>query len=490
MKNIFQYFYSLFIVSLLSLPAMGAASEGLQQALAEQHRRHVPTAENGCRLARFVRSELESYYNKKDFSDPGHRVGWFRADRFLKWVAAQETTLVKEKIPYNGYGDIPVCKLLSSKADARIPYRKTLLAGYLGMRYMEDTFLPYGALRRPHFKINESSYEQGYAHRNDREIITTSASKVQKFSNASIEFLVTPALTDRFIMDLNVGMHEGVHLLAWMGGADESLSEFATFYTTSFFALPIKADQKDFWSKGVRGLSVYTEEDYPCENLFHEYASFILGAVLYPSIKHLSVFKFSGHYGDTTHALLSMVLALRAGRFYVWEDGAQSAFSSSAANYDLHTYDFHQAKEIILQHVPQCAEPLEDLARRVDEALRRAEEDKDSSNTSPSLSRTFLACGDKAVMVWEREGWGAHYARKATWQDAAALLAPMPELVPEVSEELKNMAAALADIPFDDDVVGINSVAGVAGNMPLCQAFKAYLRPKIITRSVVPPGYF
>ena len=42
-------------------------------------------------LYKFVKENIERYYERKNFSDPNKTTGWYRVDKFLKWVKKNGT---------------------------------------------------------------------------------------------------------------------------------------------------------------------------------------------------------------------------------------------------------------------------------------------------------------------------------------------------------------------------------------------------------------
>ena len=66
-----------------------------------------------CPLYQSVRAELEQYYGRKDFSDPGRKTGWYRVDLFLKWLEKNEEKLKSEDVSFSTRHLLPISIIIS-----------------------------------------------------------------------------------------------------------------------------------------------------------------------------------------------------------------------------------------------------------------------------------------------------------------------------------------------------------------------------------------
>lgn len=251
-----------------------------------------------CPLYRAVRSELERYYDRTDFSDPGRRTGWYRVDSFLKWLELNEKKLKRERVFFY-YEKIDkkqlkeegttlrarirakapsVCTLLKGKT-ARIGdvYSWKALSTYLGARYAADLFLPEYRRFPPVGVIAEdrsggiasvSSVPDGMKAKRVRSVIAVGSKK------------------NSFAEDINLGLHEGTHLLRWMNMMPGLVSEVGSFYAQVTYGLPIKATEEKFcFSRGSRNFIHSVRELGSCTPLSDEYAEMLLGALMFTNLK-------------------------------------------------------------------------------------------------------------------------------------------------------------------------------------------------------------
>ncbi|MBR3899198.1 MAG: hypothetical protein IKJ44_02885, partial [Elusimicrobiaceae bacterium] len=86
---------------LLMLSPLTLQAEQVSFGLAEQEKIALlgqAIQARGCPLYQSVRSELQQYYGRSDFSDPDRSTGWYRVDNFLTWLAENEQKLKRESI--------------------------------------------------------------------------------------------------------------------------------------------------------------------------------------------------------------------------------------------------------------------------------------------------------------------------------------------------------------------------------------------------------
>ncbi len=269
---------------------------------------------NNCPLYASVRAGLEEYYGQTEFADPGRQSGWYRVNLFLKWLKRNEAVLKGEQISIEANGKkytVSVCRALR-KASYKETFSPLEMQGifgvWLGARYTADMFVSGRGVRFPDMTLSRETY--------GRAVISSSGGKKE---HGYIEihpdsYALVPAL--------NLGLHEGTHLAAWMTGGKNSLGEWGTFLATVHYALPVKANAQTGTYQGTRSFTHNASvPSVSCEQTFQEYAAFVLGARLYPEIRRQNFFTFEeqiGEYQDRTLLLLLRNLAaVQAGRLYV-----------------------------------------------------------------------------------------------------------------------------------------------------------------------------
>lgn len=253
----------LFLCALLLAPGVWSQSAGsdaaaLENKLAEQ------TRQAACPLHAFYREQLETYYNRTDFTDPEHKTGWYRVQDFLDWLQRAEPALKAEKI--NIWTEkIPVCAVLQETREENTVARKRL-AVYLGARYA----------------LNRLGYD------NPPDEVSFFIHPRRGASDFKNKTLYIPAPRIFSVPEfINLGVHEITHLLPLLvpDQPQEPLGELAAFYSQTRFALPLRPSGGVCFSNGVRHIVNTLGNTDACAQILNEYNSFLAGAVLKDKIR-------------------------------------------------------------------------------------------------------------------------------------------------------------------------------------------------------------
>lgn len=368
-----------------------------------------------CPLYASVKSGLEKYYAKTDFSDPGRQSGWYRAELFLKWLKRHEAVLKQETILIdkgNKTYSVPVCRALR-KASYKEMFSPQEMQGmfgvWLGARYAAGMFAGENPVRFPSMRLSLETMGRAVVNSNGKQ--TRGYIEIHPDS-----YGLVPAL--------NLGLHEGTHLLAWMKGGRNSLSEWGTYLATVHYALPVKADEKAQTYQGARSFTHNAAvRSVSCEQVFSEYAAYALGARLYPAVRGQNFFAFEqniGEYKDVTLIrMLRDLAAVRKERFFI-------ADSLSAWSGD-------ETKVLgLLKNAFEDCFPIQEMTALADKAA--------------------LSCGRNRVEIhWDDENfrWTAFSGFKGDAANLARSLAPRP-LAGQVQQELESLASFLG--PLLDEI--------------------------------------
>lgn len=480
-----KLFYKIFILSIgLYLGSAPAASAGVvvwdsdeassqkklarkvEQKLSAQDTsfthfgRHISA--KGCPLYASVRAGLEEYYGKNEFADAGRQSGWYRVEIFLKWLKRNEAVLKKENIVIDSYGKkytVPVCRALrkASYQETFTPQdMQGILGVWLGARYTADMFVNGRSVQFPDMMLSTASAGRAVIDSNGKQ--TSGRIEIHPDSYALV-----PAL--------NLGLHEGTHLAGWMTGRKNSLGEWGTYLATVHFALPVKAPAGGHTYQGARSFTHNAAvKTVPCEQIFSEYAAFVLGARMYPAVRRQDFFAFEQQLGGYRDGTLLMLLrnlaALQKGQFYL-----QDVFLSSGGT-----------EEKVLSHLkrkfPDC--PAVQETSRLEDGM-------------------VLSCGNTTVeIIQDFIDWIAVAGRKGTRQDLARAVAPV-QLSGAVAEELQALSDFLApqleqmplkDISWNSSVIkDYKQFKDSAPYNQLCRQVRQYARDNPSGVPPVPAGY-
>lgn len=416
----------------------------------------------GCPLYASVRAGLEEYYGKKEFSDMGRQSGWYRVEIFLKWLKRNETVLKQENISIDSYStkyNVPVCQALrkASYKETFTPQEmQGILGVWLGARYTADMFVNGRGVQFPDIRLSTASAGRAVIDSDGKQ----ASGRIEIHPDS---YALVPAL--------NLGLHEGTHLAGWMTGRKNSLGEWGTYLATVHFALPVKAQQNGHTYQGARSFTHNASvQTVPCEQIFSEYAAFVLGARMYPLVRRQDFFTFEqqlGGYKDgSLLVLLRNLAALQQGKFYL-----QDIFLSTAGE-----------EEKVLSHLkrkfPDCPSVQE---------------------TALLEDGMVLSCGNTTVeIIQDFIDWIAVAGHKGTLRDLARAVAPMP-LAGGVTEELQALSDFLApqlaqmplqDISWNSSVVkDYKQFKNSSPYNQLCRQVRQYARDNPSGVPPVPAGY-
>lgn len=254
---------------LWAAPNHSPISQAVAQQIQERESRH---------LASFVQNQLETYYQRTDFSDPNRKTGWFRVADFLAWLKTNEQQLARETmviVESSGPASFPRPQTLCLQDVVNQPAAQrsaSLMRAFwidLGVHYIADKYHAGSHLTPLSFAVMP-------------DVITAAAGPSFFEINANDEPQVFP-------VDINIGIHEGTHNLFYLNETMQAkapknreavLSELATFYSHYHYALPIKiADGKTLPSGGVRYFPG-SYRAYPDFNYQLEYQQFVMGPLI------------------------------------------------------------------------------------------------------------------------------------------------------------------------------------------------------------------
>ena len=198
-----------------------------------------------------TRAQLQQYYQRTDFSDPGHTTGWYRVDNFLSWLQRNETVLSQELNTLN----LP------------LQYPQALWS-YLGARYVADIYQVNPDFTRLHIQPC-AKHEMPRARMEDTTLVF----------DPSSHHAIPAAIT--------LGIHEGTHILPALLSDPQatSLSELASFFSQHEYGLPVKVEDATLFSYGVRDIRLTSyRKGFALVPLTYEYMLHVVGLVLLPEI--------------------------------------------------------------------------------------------------------------------------------------------------------------------------------------------------------------
>lgn len=416
----------------------------------------------GCPLYVSIRAGLEEYYGQKEFSDPGRQSGWYRVQYFLKWLKRNEPFLQQEKITVKHYFStyqVPVCRALrkaSYKETFTAEQMQGILGVWLGARYTADMFAGTRRERFPYMKLTQESA--------GRAIID---------SNGKTQDVRIEINSDSFplVKGLNLGLHEGTHLTFWMTGGRRPLGEWGTYLATVHFALPVRAQRGEHTYHGVRSFPHnVTGKNIDCEDLLNEYAAFVLGARLYPTVRQQNFFNFEQTFDYKDGTLLSMLRNMAAAQKNALY--APDMFFSVKG-------DENSIWNTLRNKFSDCPAVKE---------LRRLESGK------------IISCGNYRLEFNQNKAgtWFLLSGRPANLQALARSVAP-DQLSKEVTQELQSMAHSLGpvldEIPQKevswqtDGIKDLKDFKQSASYTRVCNAVRSYIRSNPTGVPPVPQGY-
>ena len=276
-----------------------------------------------CPLYQSVRTELEQYYGRRDFSDPDRKTGWYRVNLFLQWLEKNEEKLKKEKVSFSTRHLLPIatrkkykieldlipekerniCELLQQKKKGPLldeTHFWSILATYLGARYAADSFLPAGYTRFPQIYVAEA-----------HDVME--AASIHKEDNVYQAYINVPHYKNSFAEDLNVAIHEATHLLPWLkSGENKMVSEIGAFFAQSKYGLPVKPTHNACFYRGTRNLIYNMKVLDECYSLEREYGEMLLGLFVYPQLKEYRLSTWIQHQHYTMIPNMMENLALLA----------------------------------------------------------------------------------------------------------------------------------------------------------------------------------
>ncbi len=292
MKKLFLFLFTLFF----ALPVFCTADEdALDKALRQAAAQRTDVYRN-------IESHLQHYYERKNFSDPDRKSGWYRVDGFLQWALENKAALQKDffilysadqnlKLSQDGSYPVSVKDALNQKNLSEETQRA--LWFYLGARYLIDNMgleLPAGKL-----KIAACSHQTCAVHQDNDFFIT---------------FTSDPHMPLSIVHCLNSGIHEATHILPLLQNmSSQTLSETATFYTAYLWNLPVKNEKNMILNipdlRLYKGDNPYSQGD--------NYHLFITGPLVFPYLSPSDLFRQTGeswtndihiHFWQAVKALL------------------------------------------------------------------------------------------------------------------------------------------------------------------------------------------
>ena len=245
MKN---KYVALLFSFLLSAPALWAQDIDLSKV------------QQQVQAASLAGAVLQDYYKRNDFSAPG----WQRVQDFLSFVEQNQSTLEKASVMVEGTPQ-PLMKLFNSA----FPKDQTIFWGYLGARYV--------------FYKNKKPFPNI-----DFSVCSDSHCRMSLEGNFYINLdsrVENPAKL------INIGLHEGAHLLNVEKG--RILSEIATCTAQNRWGLPIEHKGYNNYADGVRDFRVLQQRRV--SDLYKEYNECIIAPLLADQAFSITSYLKSGH---------------------------------------------------------------------------------------------------------------------------------------------------------------------------------------------------
>ena len=270
-------------------------------------------------LYQLVRRELQSYYQRDNFSDPNHQSGWYRVDDFLAWVNIHSKEL-EDVMGLSVYDESYMQQIRPNQA----------FWLQLGVRYIASVYGVKADFFKLPIEFDVSDGDGRASSGKDRLKIFASLMEV------------APEL-------INDGIHEGTHILPILSSGntrDSHLDELATFYSQYNYGLPVKASDVRGFTSGIRDIRrTYKLKPSVGAELSSEYNYFIAGIILNPLLtkKEILIRETGGMRAWTNMAIwttIANLIALRDGNYWdLYETLGLDDEALSYKHFD-NTFDF------------------------------------------------------------------------------------------------------------------------------------------------------
>lgn len=244
----------------------------------DEHALKTHLSAPACPLYQTVRSELETYYKRTDFTDPSHQSGWYRVADFLAWLKQNENWLSRDKVNVIVGDQFTLCEGLVPLKKKGVSATPSPLAGafvqlaraHLAQRYLAGQWTSADKQKPVSFAIGS----QG-------EVSAALPEGVIIIQSESVPF----------VEDFNTGLHEAMHLLPRIlnDRGQSLLNEMATAYAQLAWALPSKSRERSICSDGARNYLNLHRQVPQCKTLLTEYVNTLFAQVLWPRLNKQSV---------------------------------------------------------------------------------------------------------------------------------------------------------------------------------------------------------
>lgn len=294
--------YLLFLFTALQTAA-APAEHGPQDWLFRKLQEKVekPMVQRQDHFYQSAYDELTDYYNRKDFASPAKTTGWYRVNNFLTWLKQNEKQVQKDfKTAFPSVCADDTCSM--NWQNWHIYQRSWWV--FLGVHYVAD---------KQKKSLNYSKLS----------LLFCSESNCAKTGDNNSKHHIKINVDDSYSIpsDINLGIHEGTHLLPALSQAQKSasLSEFATFWTSYLYALPVKRKDMHTFADGIRDF-IRTANTKP-EFLIHwEYHPYVAGRFLVPQLRGknlLSLTVEKNHHADDSliESVINYIYAAN-GRYF------------------------------------------------------------------------------------------------------------------------------------------------------------------------------
>lgn len=270
--NTVKKLLSLLLITALLQPAAAAPDRRPQDRLFRylQERVEKPSVQKREQFYQSAYEELSDYYNRRDFASPSKASGWYRVNNFLNWLKQNEKQVQQDfRTVFPSVCAEDSCSMNWNNWHI---YERSWWV-FLGVHYVADKQKKPADYSRLSFLFcNESTCS--LAGKGDSK----HAIKINIDDSYSI-----PG-------DINTGIHEGTHLLPYLFHTNDQhlLSEFATFWTSCLYALPVKNKDVYFFSNGIRDF-IRTANAKPDLLLHWEYHPYVAGRFLIPQLQRMNL---------------------------------------------------------------------------------------------------------------------------------------------------------------------------------------------------------
>lgn len=278
----------LLIFTALLQPVAAATDCGPQDILFRhlQEKLEKPIVQKRNQFYRLAYKELSDYYNRQDFASPAKANGWYRVNNFLNWLKQNEKQVQRDfRTLFPSVCADDTCSMNWKNWHI---YKRSWWV-FLGVHYVADKQKKPADYSRLSFLFCNDA---------------TCARAGKENSNHSIKINIDAAYS--IPSDINTGIHEGTHLLPYLLHTSDQhvLSEFATFWTSCLYALPVK--QKDLYSfsAGIRDF-IRTANAKPDLLLHWEYHPYVAGRFLIPQLQRMNLLSLTT--ADNRYASESLI---------------------------------------------------------------------------------------------------------------------------------------------------------------------------------------